>query len=158
MNSSYRWWVNWRDPIFNEDRAIVDDFETGKELRRTESEPDLTFNYSKLTGEIDGDDEIVPNGNVNIAQKRSREANKTRTSATTKATTASAALKGSRGGAKSSTGARTQTAISTAGSSRDIRRSHTFDALHCPPSCILRVPQLLCNFPAAYATSLLPSA
>ena len=118
-NSSHRWWVNWRDPIFNEDRAIADDFETAKELRRTESEPDLTFNYSKLTGDIDGDDEIVPNGNVNIAQKRNREANKTRTSATTRA---SAASKVSRGGAKSGTGTRTQTATSSAaGSSRDIR-------------------------------------
>ena len=115
-NSSHRWWVNWRDPIFNEDRAVADDFETGKELRRTESEPDLTFNYSKLTGEIDGDDEIVVNGNINIVKGRNKEATKTRRSASGTAR-ASAASRGSR----RVTGTRTQTATSAAGGSRDIR-------------------------------------
>ena len=61
----HRWWVNWKDPIFNQDRATVEDSEASKtDLRRTESEPDLTFNYSKLTGEIDGEDgdRFAPNG------------------------------------------------------------------------------------------------
>ena len=89
-----RWWVNWRDPIFKEDRARnADDFENGKVLRRTESEPELAFNYSKLTGEIDGEDGdgFVQNGNINKTAT-------TRAGTTTSRKTATAA---SRGGAKS---------------------------------------------------------
>ena len=106
----HRWWVNWKDPIFNQDRATAEDSEASKmNLRRTESEPDLTFNYSKLTGEIDGEDGdgFAPNGNIN---------NKTRTpTATTRAgTTVSrkTATAVSRGGARSGSGARNQTATS----------------------------------------------
>ena len=106
----HRWWVNWKDPIFNQDRATAEDSEASKtDLRRTESEPDLTFNYSKLTGELDGEDGdgFAPNGNIN---------NKTRTpTATTRAGTAASrktATAASRGGARSGSGARNQTATS----------------------------------------------
>ena len=106
----HRWWVNWKDPIFNQDRATAEDSEASKtDLRRTESEPDLTFNYSKLTGEIDGEDgdSFAPNGNLN---------NKTRTTtaATREGTTVSrkTATAVSRGGARSGSGARNQTATS----------------------------------------------
>ena len=124
MDSSHRWWVNWRDPIFNQNRATADDFETGQELRRTESEPDLTFNYSKLTGEIDGDDDFMPNGNIKIARGRSREAGsgatKTRTTAKSRAGTGTTSRQttASRRGSKSGTGTRNQSATSTACSSR----------------------------------------
>ena len=107
-----RWWVNWRDPIFKEDRARnADDFENGKVLRRTESEPDLAFNYSKLTGEIDGDDGdgFVPNGNIKGKSSGDAPA-KARASTTTtrKKATTSAVSKASRGA--SGAGPRTQTA------------------------------------------------
>ena len=101
----HRWWVNWKDPIFNQDRATAEDSETGKkDLQRTESEPDLTFNYSKLTGEIDGEDGdgFVPNGNINKTAT-------TRAGITTSRKTATAA---SRRGPKSGSGARNQTARS----------------------------------------------
>ena len=115
-----RWWVNWRDPIFNEGRArSADDFETGKVLRRTESEPDLAFNYSKLTGAggIDGDDgdAFVPNGNIKGVEGKSSGGAPTKARASTTTTrkkTTSAVSRGSR--VASGAAPRTQTAKNSA--------------------------------------------
>ena len=108
----HRWWVNWKDPIFNQDRATAEDSEASKtDLRRTESEPDLTFNYSKLTGEIDGEDGdgFAPNGNINNKTRTPTATTRAGTTATVSRKTATAV---SRGGAGSGSRARNQTATS----------------------------------------------
>ena len=118
----HRWWVNWKDPIFNQGQATAEDSETGKtDLRRTESEPDLTFNYSKLTGEIDGEDGdgFAPNGNLNNKTRTPTATTRAGTTATVSRKTATAASRG--GGARGGSGARNQTAAS-----RCMKYSQTF--------------------------------